>query len=148
MRIAIDVVEARGHEFVVGRHRTTFEITKDPYLTPRGTCIIGIDANKSVSELSEELKRIAKSDTAIIVIVLEACGVRDVVLCRGSSKLVLGDERRIVIRRSRFIGPETLCIESNKAASDLSRELIDALRNGCRLVAKIVALDLGEVLTI
>ncbi|MEM0501842.1 MAG: DUF371 domain-containing protein, partial [Ignisphaera sp.] len=44
-------------------------------------------------------------------------------------RLILEDNRRIVVRRSRYIGPETLAIESNKASKDLNRDLIKRLQD-------------------
>ena len=38
--IAIETLEAYGHRNIRATHRSTFELTKDDYLTHRGDCII------------------------------------------------------------------------------------------------------------
>jgi hypothetical protein len=63
------------------------------------------------------------------VIVIEVDNLRDIVLARGSSRLLLEDDRRVVVRRSRFIGRETLAIEASKAARDIDRRIVEKLRN-------------------
>ncbi len=139
-------MEAWGHENVKATHRTTFEITKEEFLTPRGDCIIGVRASKSVAELDSNFKNILRRDSAILVIILEAGGCRDVVLARGSTMLQLSDSRKIIVRKSRYIEGATLGIEANKAARDLSRRLINALREpSTKLVVRLVAIDLSNV---
>lgn len=141
--IAIETLEAYGHRNIRATHRSTFELTKDDYLTHRGDCIIGIKASKSVAELSKEFKDVVRRSSSILIIVLEVDDVRDIVIARGSKELQLTDNRRIVVRRSRFIGPDTLAIEANKAARDISRELIEKLRDSnAMLRVKLVAIDL------
>ncbi|MFX1265712.1 MAG: DUF371 domain-containing protein, partial [Promethearchaeota archaeon] len=39
---------AYGHANVTGSHQTTVEITSESTLTPRGTCIVGIRADKTL----------------------------------------------------------------------------------------------------
>ena len=69
-------------------------------------------------------------------------------IARGSEKLELSDTRRIIVRKSRYIESATLGIEANKAARDLSRELIASLRNpNTKLVAKLIAIDLNPLLS-
>ncbi|NPA96132.1 MAG: DUF371 domain-containing protein [Crenarchaeota archaeon] len=138
--VAYDVIVARGSTVVRALHRTTFEITRDSYLTPRGDCIIAIGSNKGARDLSPEVRASIASDRAIVVVELVCNGVRDTVVCRGSSKLRLSDSRRIVVRRSRYVDGSTLCVESNKAARDLKRELVTELQRGGVLVAKVFVL--------
>lgn len=128
MRVT-DFLEARGHPLILGVHPTTFEITKDDWLTHKGTCIIGVNASKAAFELSEELKRAVATDTARIKVMLEADGVRDEAYGTGDSRLKLIDDRSLVVRKSNFKCGRTLMIGSNKAAEDLSRTLIRNLKN-------------------
>ena len=143
MRIAFDIVHAKGHENVKATHKTTFEITTDPYLTPRGDCIIGIKADKAVKHLSEDLKNIIKSNNSIVVVVLEVNNLVDVVVGLGSSKLTLGSDRRIVFRRSTYTGDDTVMIKANKAACDLRRDLIKMLQQGSQIRAIIIGIELS-----
>ncbi len=132
------VVIASGHPLIRATHRTTFEITTEPFLTPRGDCIVGVSASRALRSLPTELRNAVRRDDALIVIELRSDGFRDVVLCRGSKRLTLLSDRKIVVRRSRYVDDSTLCIESNKAARDLDRGLISALRSGGTLIAKII----------
>ena len=129
MEVAVEVVKAYGHENVKAEHKTTIEITKDDYLTPRGDCIIGIRANKSLNELSSTFKEIARKEDSIILAIFIADEVYDVVIGKGSSRLTLSNSRKIIIRKSEYIDDSTIMIKSNKAAKDLNRELIDKLKN-------------------
>ncbi len=137
--IAIDVVRFRGCSNIKASHRTTFEITRDYYVTSRGDCIIGVSASKGVVDIDSDVKDVIRNDDSIILIAfLYRDRVLDVVTARGSSKLLLSDSRRIVVRKSSFIGPETLAINASKAASDLSRELVDTLRRGSEIEIMMV----------
>ena len=140
MEVAVEVVKAYGHENVKAEHKTTIEITKDDYLTPRGDCIIGIRANKSLNELSSTFKEIAKKEDSIILAIFIADEVYDVVIGKGSSNLI-SNSRKIIIRKSKYIDDSTIMIKSNKAAKDLNRKLIDKLKNPeTQLYALFIAL--------
>lgn len=127
---ACEVIEARGHKNIRATHPTTFEITREDYLTPRGDCIIGVSANKAAADLREEFKHALRREDSILLGVLYIPGhnVYDLFVARGSSRLELSDTRRIIVRKSSFVNPPTLAIHSNKAAKDINRELIKLLR--------------------
>ncbi len=126
----MEVIRARGHPNVRATHRTTLEVTKDRELTPRGDCIIGVGADKSVADLSEDLKRWLKSGRAIRVeIVLPDYGLKDELIAFGSSKLTFKHERDVVIRKSDYVCDRTLAIRSNKSARDIDREIVELLKD-------------------
>ncbi|MET1159665.1 MAG: DUF371 domain-containing protein [Thermoprotei archaeon] len=134
--IAWERVIARGHENVKATHPTTLEITKDKNLTPRGDCIIGVEANKAASDFSNEFKTLLRSQDAILIVILRAGEHIDYILAHGSDKLLLSNSEKIIIRRSTYIEPATVGIRSSKAARDIKRELIDVLKDpNTRLVA-------------
>lgn len=126
---AVEVVRARGHPNVRALHRTTFEVTRDNHLTPRGDCIIGVSADKAPADFAPEFKRIASSDYSYIIVLLHAGGVLDIAVGRGSSRLELSDPMRIVFRRSSYVEPGTVAIGMDKAAKDLDRRLVEKLVN-------------------
>jgi len=142
--IEIEVVRARGHELVRATHRTTFEITRERTLTPRGDCIIGVEADKGALHLSQAFKRIVCSDAARVIILLTCGGVVDVVEARGSSALTLSDPNSIVVRRSSYVDARTVAVQSNKAAVDLSRELVEQLKQGRELEARFLVFTIDE----
>ena len=67
-----EVIYARGHENIKATHKTTMEITKDPYLTPRGDCIIAVKANKAALDLSRRLIEKLKNPKSVVKITLTA----------------------------------------------------------------------------
>lgn len=139
--IAIDFLTIRGHKNVKGIHKTTLEFTKDSYLTPRGDCIIGIYADKGVNDLKDDIKKIAKNE-GFIYIIINVCGILDIISAKGSSKLTLSNRNKIIIRKSNFISDATLAINSNKSAFDIKREIIKGLQNEHNGLVCIVASDI------
>ncbi|RLG77175.1 MAG: DUF371 domain-containing protein [Thermoprotei archaeon] len=144
--LAIDVVKARGHENVKALHRTTLEITRDEYLTPRGECIVGISANKAATHLSEELRDILRRRFSVLIMVLEVEGDKDLVVAQGSPRLTFTDERRMVIRKSGYIAGDTIGVYANKAARDVSRSIVNKLRQGKELTVYLIAIDVDQLL--
>jgi len=141
----LEVVEFVGHENVRAEHETTLEITREPYLTPRGDCIIGVKASKGLKDFSDCFKRLVRSSsTRVHVIILSEGGVVDTVSGWGSEKLTYDDPVRIIIRRSSYVSGNTAAIRANKAARDLSRALINSLRRGSRAVAIFIAIKTKE----
>lgn len=123
-----DVVFFHGHEHISAKHPTTFEITKEDYLTPKGDCIIGINSSKSCYDLLPEVKNGLKTDNAKVVLTIEVDKNIFKVFARGSSKLFLTDEKSIVVRTSDYICPRTLAIKSTASAKDFPRNLIKLLQ--------------------
>ena len=144
--VVVDVLYAKGHPNVKATHKTTLEITKEEYVTPRGDCIIAIKATKAVKDLDPVLKSIIRRNDAIIIVVLETDNLKDVVLAMGSQELLLSSDNKIIIRKSTYIEPATLGIRSNKAARDIDRRLIERLKNpDTVLKIKIIGLLLEEI---
>jgi hypothetical protein len=125
-------IVTRGHPNVSANHKTTIEITKEDFLTPRGDCIIGVSSNKACADLSKEVRKALKRGKKVRI-VLECGRVRDTVTARGNPLLTLDDNTSIVIRKSGHIDGRTLCIRADKAAADLDRELIEELKKGKKL---------------
>jgi len=125
----IELIYAKGHKNIKSTHKTTFEITKDLSLTERGDCILAISANKGVTDLSDEFKNALLNDDANLKIVVEAGGKEDSALAKGSRLLTLKDMDEMVIRKGNYICDRTLAINSNKAAIDFDRNLIEILKN-------------------
>ena len=123
------VFRARGHPNISATHRSTFEITREDFLTPRGDCIIGVEAELACRDLPATFKEALRSEDASLVIELEVEGVKEVVNARGSPRLSLASPTSMVIRRSDYIDDRTLAIKADKAARDLSRELVNRLKN-------------------
>ncbi len=128
---SFEVVRFRGHPNVRATHTTTFEITKEDYLTPRGDCIIGVSADKSLADFNDTFKKLAASDRSTLVIVIAVEGIgHDVIVARGSSNLTYSDKTKIIVRKSAYTSPNTAGIRASKAAADLNKNLINGLRKG------------------
>ena len=129
MSYIIETIIARGHENIRATHKTTFEITSDQKITARADCIIAVDANKAAANLSDEFKKKAKKIDAIIEVFIEVEGLIEQITGKGSPQLTFSHPTDLVGRKSAFISDRTLLINSDKAAIDLNRNLVEKLKN-------------------
>jgi hypothetical protein len=126
---ATEVIIAHGHENIRSTNKTTFEITKEKYLTKRGDCIIAVDATKGAADLSPQFKKVTRNEDAQITIEIEADGEKETVKALGSPELTLTHSTDLVVRKSSFVCNRTLAIRADKAACDFSRNLVEKLQN-------------------
>ena len=124
-----EVIFALGHENILSTHKTTLEFTKDKDLTKNGNCIVAVAADKSLTDLSEEFKKSLKKNNTKLTIIIEVNGFSDKVIANGCPELDLTNTKDIVIRKSEYICNRTLAIKANKAACDLSKDLINKIQN-------------------
>ena len=137
----IETILAKGHKNITATHKTTFEITKEKSLTERGNCIIAVSANKAMPDLRSEFKEALKNEDAELIIEIKAGKIREIVRAHGSLQLQLTHPTDMVIRKSSYICNRTLAIKADKAAADLSRELVEKLRNPRQYVEiKLIAI--------
>jgi hypothetical protein len=121
-------VTAQGHANILGTHRMTFEVTKDQDLSKRGDCVIGVNANKAPADFSFEFKEACRHEGARMTVRLEASGITEIIQGLGSRSLSFAHPREMVGRKSSFSSDRTIMIRADKAACDLDRRLIEALR--------------------
>jgi len=124
-----ETILAFGHTNIQATHKSTLEITKEAKLSKRGDCIIAVSANKSMTDLSSEFKENLRKENAKITILIEAEDTVEAVNALGSSRLILTHPTDMVVRKSNYICNRTLAIQADKAACDLSRDLVKRLRN-------------------
>jgi hypothetical protein len=124
-----EVALAFGNRNILATHRTTLEITRETQLSKKGDCIIGVASNRALVDLSQEFKRSLRKENAKITILIEAEDIMEVVNAFGSSQLILTHPKDIVVRKSDYICNRTLAIKADKAACDLSRNLVEKLKN-------------------
>ncbi|AWR98909.1 DUF371 domain-containing protein [Metallosphaera hakonensis JCM 8857 = DSM 7519] len=127
--IATDHITCFGHKNVLARHRTTLEITREDFLTPRGDCIICISADKGAIHLSEEVKRILRQEGYGYLVIIKDDMI-EVIKGRGSDRLTFSSDIKMVVRKSDFISDGTILIKADKSARDLRRDLVPRLREG------------------
>ncbi len=124
-----ETIIAYGHANIQATHRSTLEITKENSLTKRGNCIIAVSANKGLRELNSNFKKSLRRENSKLSILIKAGGTMDTVTAYGSPLLILDHPTDMVVRKSNYICSRTLAINSAKAACDLSRDLVEKLRN-------------------
>lgn len=120
---------AHGHVNIRSTNGTTFEFTKEEHLTPRGNCIIAVGATKGAIDLSPDFKKIAGQSNARIEIKIVIDGEAETVKAKGHPALTFLHPTDMVVRKSDYVCERTLAIRANKAACDLSRRLVEKLRN-------------------
>ena len=124
-----EAFQAYGHPNVTARHAITFEITKHGDLARRGDCVIAVRATRGLADLSADLRHLCENDESRITVELKAAGIVEFIEGRGNSRLTLSHPSEIVGRKSTYTSDRTLMIRADKAARDLSEDLIDALKS-------------------
>lgn len=124
-----EAVLARGHENILATHKTTLEITKEHDLSKRGTCIVAMSADKALTDLSSKFKETLRDENARLTILITAGEITETVGACGNPQLVLTHCMDMVIRKSSYICDRTLAVQADKAACDLSRGLVEKLKN-------------------
>jgi len=128
MEIA-EIIFAYGHRNIQATHKSTLEITKEKQLSKKGECIIAVSADKGTADLSPEFKESLRKKNAKMTVLVEAGGIVEVVNAFGSRRLILTHSTDTVVRKSSYVCSRTLAIQADKSAGDLSRKLVEKLRN-------------------
>lgn len=125
----IEEIKFFGHKNVLSLHPRTLEITKEQHLTSNGDCIIGVKATKACSDIRTDLKQKIRTKNSHIEfeLIVEPYVLRFSGL--GSSELSLDHKHDIVLRKSTFVSSRTVCLNSNLAAVDIPRQIIELLRD-------------------
>jgi hypothetical protein len=122
---------AHGHPDVTGRHRKTLELTADPRITARASCVVGVAA-----ELPPELRGLR----GVVRLDLMVDGLAASV--SGEVNPGYASAERLVVRRSDVLDPDTFLVNASVAAADLPRPLVAALADPAALVS-VTATELG-----
>jgi uncharacterized protein len=119
---------AFGHPHIRATHRTTLEFTKDSDLTLEGDCIVGVKADFDPSKLREFVKSCGDSRMKMTIHVPFGRKVLEEAMeCRPNT--LFNDAHEVVVRKTDFRSGRTLGMHADKAASDMSREIAELLRN-------------------
>jgi len=124
-----DVIEGFGHENVQANHPSTLEFTKDKQLSKKGDCILIVSADKGLADLNPKLKEALRKPHAALIVKIEVGSLTEEIHAKGSLHLALNHPQEIVVRKSDYVSDRTLGIHADKAAKDLSRELVGKLKN-------------------
>ncbi len=135
------VISARGNENISSLHKSTFELTKEATVTKQGDCIIGIESTRAALDLPVEFKKVARKEEARMTITIEADGQIDTVKAKGSPKLTFTHPKDLVVRKSHYVCGRTLAIGANKAANDLSRGLVERLKDPRQAIKVLLTVE-------
>jgi len=122
-------VAALGHENILSIHPSTLMFTTEKHLSKKGDCVAGVAADKAVADLNQTFKDALRKPNAKLTVIIEAGGLIEQITASGSPKLILTHQSDIVIRKSDYICNRTLAIHADKPANDLSRKMVEALKN-------------------
>jgi hypothetical protein len=120
----IERIVTGGHKNVTARHRTTLEVTKDRDISTRADCIIGVNSDKGIKDLSEEFKKSSRRIDATIEMTIRVGDVVEKITGKGHPELSFTHEKDIVVRKSDYICERTLMIKADK-------------KDGCLPIGKI-----------
>ena len=120
---------ALGHTNIQAVHPSTLMFTKETCLSAKGDCIAAIATDKALADLKPEFKDNLKKQNAKLTIIIEADGLTEQINAYGSTKLILTHPTDMVIRKSDYICNRTLAIHADKSSNDLSRDLVQKLKD-------------------
>ncbi len=138
------LLTAKGHTKVLATHPSTFEVTMESQLTPRGDCIIGICASHAANQVNELIGDTLRQTTSQIITYLSVDNITEQIQGWGSPLLTLDSLTSLVWRTSEYIDGRTISIRCNKAARDLNRNLIQSLQNPTAVLHIALVVILGE----
>jgi uncharacterized protein len=118
-----------GHPNIQSLHLRAIEVTKNPNLTLRGDCIIGVRASKACKDLNPSLQRLLKKEDSVVRLSIITGDLFYRLNAFGNSRIMLLDAQDIVIRKTNFVCSRTLCVNSDKASFDIPREIIRSLQH-------------------
>ena len=124
-----ETILAFGHENILATHPSTLMFTKEKHLSKTGDCIVAVAANKAAVDLNTEFIGAIRKNNARLLVSIEVDGLRAQLKAYGSQKLILSHPTDLVIRKSGFITDRTMAICADKSSADLSRVLVEKMKN-------------------
>ncbi len=122
-------IKFSGHKNIRSLHPKTIEITKDSHLTPRGDCIVGVNATSGCKDIPVKLKKKLKDPNSIINFSIDVNDYSFKFSGKGHKNLLLSNSNDVVIRKSNFVCPRTLAVRCNKASDIIPRKIIQLLQD-------------------
>ncbi|CCQ34554.1 hypothetical protein HLRTI_001591 [Halorhabdus tiamatea SARL4B] len=132
-----EVIHAVGHEHVTAAHESTLELTSDDYLTPAGDCIVGIEADRVPAEFDSAFVSACQDRDAEITATLSTADHEVEITGRGHPDLTFENDRSLVVRTSEYVDDRTVMVDADAAATDLYRDLVDALASGVDVTMRL-----------
>jgi len=122
-------IKFSGHKNIRSLHPKTIEITKDSHLTPRGDCIVGVNATCGCKDIPSRLKKKLKDPNSTIKFSIDVNDYSFKFSVKGHKNLLLTHSDDIVIRKSNFVCPRTLAVSCNKASDSIPKKIIQLLQD-------------------
>jgi uncharacterized protein len=110
----------RGHKNVLSLHYNTVEFTHDTELTLRGDCILAVSADYVLDAIVKE------KFTGKIKITIEVNGFKESIEAVYNTDF--NDAHEMVIRKSEYVDARTFAIRADKAAKDIDRKIVAAMK--------------------
>ncbi len=126
------LIVGRGHANIRASNRRTLEFTSDPYVSPRGDCILLCCIEVEDRGLMERL-----GDRGVLQVHITVGNLRDSFTALTPMRRPR-NAARIVFRRSSHVDEHTFGILATKAARDIDRDVVDLLRRGYVALAEVV----------
>lgn len=90
--------------------------------------MVGVNASKACSDLSDAFKRRLKEENSLVKMSLIVGEHVYSFTAYGSSSLILTDRHDVVIRKSKFVCPRTIAIRCSKASSNIPKNIVQLLK--------------------
>ncbi|MBY8999993.1 MAG: DUF371 domain-containing protein [Candidatus Heimdallarchaeota archaeon] len=130
-----------GHKNIRSQHNSTIEFTTASDLSIGGDCILGVKSSCNLLNLPQELKEKMRINGNAITVILEVDNRQEIIVGYGNSELSFSDEEAIIIRKSSFVCQRTLMINSDKSAADISRKIVNSLRDPNNILYVTIHVD-------
>lgn len=128
---------AYGHPNILGTHKTTLEFTKDEAVSLKGDCIVGVNADFDLDRLRDFIKKSNnKNITITIKPVTKLAKIKEKITAQINPEF--SHNKEFVIRKTDFASERTFAINSNKAAFELNRDLINYLKEKKNKISVII----------
>ena len=118
-----------GHHNIRSLHPKTVEITTESELTPRGDCIVGVNASAGCDGIPAEMKERLRDPETRILFGITAGGLSFRFEGRGHPGLELSHPTDIVVRKSGFVCPRTAAVGADRASDSIPREMVRLLQD-------------------
>jgi len=122
-------IKFSGHKNIRSLHPKTIEITKESHLTPRGDCIVGVNATCGCKDIPSRMKKKLKNPNSTIKFSIDVNDYSFKFSGKGHKNLLLTHSDDIVIRKSNFVCPRTLAVSCNQASDSIPRKIIQLLQD-------------------
>ena len=120
---------AYGHRSILSTHTKTLQITREPHITHRGDCIVGVKASCGLPDLPLSIKKPLSTETGRGRLLIKVQDQSFTVEGRGARGLTFSHPTDIVVRKSGYTSERTLMVYADKAAADVPSTFVKLLQN-------------------